>query len=157
MVFAFFLHPDFLGSIFQLHSFCIFSPIYLFYYFPERGSSPTTQFWSYCRELPSIKLGNICSDGFLNQFHTVLIGCVISCFSGDRRKSSEIRGPKNMGSQQSRCTVSTEIDQKIVQLPSSANEVLTVELSQIFVVSGLSLTGESENSHCGLFRVSSRS
>ena len=26
----FFLHPDFWGSIFQLHFFCIFSPIYLF-------------------------------------------------------------------------------------------------------------------------------
>ena len=37
--FAFFLHPDFWGSIFQLHLFCIFSPKYLFYCFSERGTA----------------------------------------------------------------------------------------------------------------------
>ena len=43
MIFAFFLHPDFWGSIFQLHLFCIFLHLYLLLCFPERGSSPTTQ------------------------------------------------------------------------------------------------------------------
>ena len=37
-----FLHPDFWGSIFQLHFLHFFSKIFL-YSFPERDSSPTTQ------------------------------------------------------------------------------------------------------------------
>ena len=41
--FACLLHPDFWGSIFQLHLFCIFLHLYRLLCFPEGGSSPTTQ------------------------------------------------------------------------------------------------------------------
>ena len=51
--FCIFLHPDFWGSIFQLHLFCIFSPKYLFYCFPIRGTArphnPSNWAWSYHR------------------------------------------------------------------------------------------------------------
>ena len=44
IIFAFFLHPDFWGSIFQLHLFCIFFGFISSFMFPRKRHSPNTEF-----------------------------------------------------------------------------------------------------------------